>query len=156
MALQLMSPAFAPGARIPRKYTCDGDNVSPPLRWSTAPAGTQSFLVYCDSPDAAEGPAFHLWVIYDIPGHWHGLKEGYGREAITEDGLRQAVNAFLTPGYSGPCPPEGGGEHHYIFHVCALRIPTLPAAAGGTGVVVETVSHPYILAEAELVGVYAR
>lgn len=156
MTLLLASPAFAPGAALPRKYACNGQDISPPLRWSNVPAGTQSFLIFCNSPDAPYGNVFHLWAIYDIPGHWRELKEGYGKESITADALRQAVNDFETPGYSGPCPPEEQGEHRYIFHVCALRIPTLPVSSGATCVEVETVAHPYILAEAELACVYSR
>ncbi|HYD30957.1 MAG TPA: YbhB/YbcL family Raf kinase inhibitor-like protein [Azospirillaceae bacterium] len=155
MALHLMSPAFEPGATLPRRYTCDGEDVSPPLHWSNVPDRTQSFLVFCNSPDAPDGNIFHLWAIYDIPGHWRELKAGYGKESITADALHQAINSADLPGYVGPCPPDGA-EHRYIFHVCALRIPTLPVASGATCLEVETVSHPYILAEAELACVYAR
>ena len=154
MALELSSPAFGQGERIPREYTCDGDNRSPPLAWRGVPAGTRSFLLVCDDAHAT-GNIFHHWAAYDIPADWTRLGAGHGPETLV-DGFRQAINDYDKPGYSGPCPPKGDGPHDYHFRLSALSEPALPVAAGATCIEVITVARPYVIEFVELVGFYER
>lgn len=154
MPLRLMSAAFQQGADIPRKYTCDGDNVSPPFAWSGAPRGTRSFLFVCDDPDAPS-EIFHHWAAFDIPQHWRGLSEGHGAESLA-DGFRQAINDFGKPGYAGPCPPPGDRPHRYHFRLSALSESSLPAESSATCLEVIRLAEPYVLEFCELVGQYQR
>lgn len=154
MAMQLSSPAFAPGGRIDRRYTCDGDDTSPALRWSGVPENCRSLMVTCHDPDAPSG-LFRHWAAFEIPAEWAGLDAGHGAESLA-DGFRQAVNDFGRAGYGGPCPPPGHGEHHYHFRLWALSEASLPVAGSATCVEVEAAAEPYVLAEAELVGIYGR
>lgn len=154
MPLTLTSPAFRQGVDIPKKYTCDGDNVSPPLAWSGVPQGTRSFLLVCDDPDAPSG-VFHHWAAYDIAADWRMLEEGHGPESLA-DGFRQAINDFGKPGYAGPCPPRGDKPHRYHFRLSALSEPTLAAASSARCVEVMTLARPYVLEFVELVGLYHR
>jgi hypothetical protein len=154
MPLTLASPAFRQGGDIPRKYTCDGENVSPPFAWSGVPEGTRSFLLVCDDPDAPSG-VFRHWAAYDIPADWRGLKEGHGPESLA-DGFRQAINDFGKPGYAGPCPPRRDKPHHYHFRLSALSEETLPVAPSATCDEVAAVAEPYVLEYVELVGLYRR
>ncbi len=150
--MQVSSPAFASGGAIPVRYTCDGDDLSPPLEWTGEPQGTRSFLVVCDDPDAPHG-TFHHWVAYDLPAIRHRLEEGEGGSAA----LPQARNSFGSARYGGPCPPYGHGTHHYHFRVAALSIDRLPVAGhrADYGAVVAA-ARPYVLAEAEVVGCFSR
>jgi Raf kinase inhibitor-like YbhB/YbcL family protein len=118
MALTLKSSAFGQEQRIPDRYTCEGDDISPPLSWSGAPPRTQSFALVCSDPDAPMKTWYH-WAIFDIPATADHLDEGVGSR-VRAGGLRQAVNDFGRPGYGGPCPPKGHSEHHYRFHLLAL------------------------------------
>ena len=113
--MELASSAFADGSAIPRRFTCDGDNLSPPLQWSGAPAGTRSFVLLCDDPDAPSG-TWHHWAAYDIPPTAVELAVG----AAQDKKMKQAVNDFRKPGYGGPCPPHGHGPHRYHFRFLAL------------------------------------
>jgi Raf kinase inhibitor-like YbhB/YbcL family protein len=101
MPLTLKSPAIPAGGTIPRKYTCDGENISPPLEWSGVPANARSLLVVCDDADASGG-VFQHWAAYNIPPDWTGLIEGYGPETLERGGFQQAINGFNKPGYAGP------------------------------------------------------
>lgn len=154
MALELRSPAFGQGEDIPKRYTCDGENRSPPLAWTGVPEGTRSFVLFCNDPDAPVG-LFHHWVAWDIPGDWRELKAGYGPESL-EDGFRQGINSFGRPGYGGPCPPKGHGPHHYHFRLCAVSEATLSLEASADYDEVLEAAKPYILDEAELIGIYER
>jgi hypothetical protein len=154
MALVLTSPAFGQGEQIPRKYTCDGDDVSPPLRWSGTPDGTRSFVLLCNDPDAPGG-TFRHWAVYDIPADRLELKEGLAPKTLHDD-LRQAINDFGKPGYAGPCPPKGHGAHHYHFRLLALSEPSLPLASNVSCKEVEAAAERHVLAETELVGLYQR
>lgn len=154
MALRLTSPAFAQGVDIPKKYTCDGDNISPPFEWSGAPDGTQSFLLVCDDVDAPEARRRH-WAAYNIPAHCTGLREGQGPESLA-DGFQQAINDFNAPGYAAPCPTWGAGRHNYHFRLSALSEATLPVASSATCKEVIAVARPYVLEFVELIGTYAR
>jgi len=105
--MKLVSSAFADGAAIPRRFTCDGENLSPPLQWSGAPAGTRSLVLLCDDPDAPAG-TWHHWAVYDLPPTVTELAEGAGQNTKK----KLAFNDFRKAGYGGPCPPHGHGPHH--------------------------------------------
>ncbi len=122
--MKLVSSAFDDGAAIPRRFTCDGENLSPPLQWSGAPAGTLSFVQLCDDPDAP-ADTWHHWAAYDIPPAVTELAVDAAQNAK----LRQAVNDFRKVGYGGPCPPHGHGPHHYHFRLLALSTDQLRAKA---------------------------
>lgn len=154
MTLKLFSPAFEQGGTIPKKYTCEGDNVSPPFYWTGVPDGTNSFLLVCDDPDAPR-EIFHHWAAYDIPPDWTELAEGYHQTSLA-DGFHQAVNDFGKPGYGGPCPPRGDRPHHYHFRLSALSEASLPVGSTADCVEVMTVARPYIIAFTELVGMFGR
>lgn len=153
MTFRLDSPAFATGGRIPTRYTCDGENLSPPLSWSGAPAGTRSFALVCSDPDAPAG-TFHHWAVFDIPPDATGLAEGL--PTGTTPPFAHAQNDFRRAGYSGPCPPRGHGAHRYRFALYALKVPALglPGLPGCRDV--ERAARTHALAETELVGTYAR
>src|SRR5712672_785482 len=111
MVFQLKSPAFGNAEPIPQKYTADGENLSPPLEWSDPPAGTKSFALIVEDPDAPSG-MFRHWGLYNIMGERTLLPEGVGHGPKTEK-LGKAVNDFGEPRYRGPAPPKGHGTHHY-------------------------------------------
>jgi hypothetical protein len=119
MALELTSAAFHDGQPIPKKYTCDGQDVSPDLAWSGAPEETKSLALIVDDPDAPSGVWVH-WVIYDLPANARGLPEGVPKDRELRDGTRQGKNDFGNIGYGGPCPPHGPA-HRYFFKLYALR-----------------------------------
>ncbi len=154
MALVLESTAFADGAPIPRRYTCEGDDLSPPLRWHGAPAATRSFALICSDADAPVGTWYH-WAIFDLPATTTELAEGHVRDARVGS-VRQALTDFGRPGYGGPCPPKGHGTHHYTFHLMALDVATLAVADRADCRAVERAASGHILAQARLVGTYAR
>ena len=147
MTLHVSSPAFSDGATIPRKYTCDGEDVAPPLEWSGEPSRTRSVAVICEDPDAPSGTFTH-WVLYDVPASTHGIQD---RTPVGKAG----VNDFGTKGFGGPCPPKRDSAHHYHFHVYALDIDSLgPAGLSKRDVMKKMRGH--ILAEGELLGTYKR
>jgi Raf kinase inhibitor-like YbhB/YbcL family protein len=152
--MRLQSSAFGDGTAIPRRFTCDGEDLSPPLDWSGAPAGTRSFVLLCEDPDAPRG-VWHHWAAYDIPAHRTDLVEGVAGHADRQ-GFKQAVNDFQRLGYGGPCPPHGHGTHHYQFRLIALSIDRLPVGNRPGCREVEREARSYALAEAHLVGAYAR
>jgi hypothetical protein len=147
MALRVSSPAFSNGADIPKKYTCDGENIAPPLEWSGIPKESKSVAVICDDPDAPSGTFFH-WVQYDIPTSTHALAE---RESTGAAG----VNSFGTMGFGGPCPLKKDQAHHYHFHVYALDVDSLGPAGLSKDHALEAMNG-HIIAEGELVGTYKR
>jgi Raf kinase inhibitor-like YbhB/YbcL family protein len=150
-AMKLVSSAIADGAAIPRRFTCDGENLSPPLQWSDAPSGTQSFVLLCDDPDAPAG-TWHHWAVYDIPPVLTELADG----AAQNTKLKQVVNDFRKVGYGGPCPPHGHGPHHYHFRLLALSTDHLRAKADASCPDIEREARKYAIAEAILVGWYKR
>jgi hypothetical protein len=153
MAFEITSPAFKKNETIPEKYTCDGENVSPPLNWSNTPAGTKSFALICDDPDAPMGTFVH-WVLYCIPASAKGLPEGVPKSKVLQDGSKHGATHFGRPGYGGPCPPAGK-PHRYFFKVYALdAVPALDAGATKEQLLATMKGH--ILASAELVGLYSR
>jgi Raf kinase inhibitor-like YbhB/YbcL family protein len=118
MTLELVSSAFSEGDFIPAKYTGDGDNVSPPLKWTEPPATTKSFALVMDDPDAPMGTWVH-WVIYMIPPSVLELPEGMAKKETVLDGVRQGRNSGGSIGYDGPAPPKGK-PHRYYFKLYAL------------------------------------
>jgi Raf kinase inhibitor-like YbhB/YbcL family protein len=155
MSLALTSPSFVEGAFVPARHACTGDNVSPPLAWTGAPAGTRSFAFLCDDPDAPSG-TFHHWAVFDIPADRSALPEGLPASGALANGMRQAVNDFGEPGYGGPCPPKGHGVHHYHFRLVALDVASLDLPAGADCPAVAAALGPHILAIAELTGLFER
>ncbi|MEW6641745.1 MAG: YbhB/YbcL family Raf kinase inhibitor-like protein [Pseudomonadota bacterium] len=149
--MNLLSSAFADGAHIPRRFTCDGDNRSPPLQWSGAPAGTQSFALLCDDPDTPSG-TWHHWAAYDIPASVTELAEN----AAQDTKMKQAINDFRKSGYGGPCPPHGHGRHHYHIRLLALSMDHLRISPASSCRDVETEARRHMIAEATLVGWYER
>jgi Raf kinase inhibitor-like YbhB/YbcL family protein len=152
--LRLSSSAFSDGAAIPRRYTCDGEDLSPPLTWSDAPPGTSSFILLCDDPDAPAG-TWHHWAAYDLAADQAGLPQGAAQHA-DRHGFRQAVNDFQRVGYGGPCPPRRHGPHRYHFRVLALSIDRLAIRKGASCRDVEREARKHVLAEAVLIGTYER
>jgi Raf kinase inhibitor-like YbhB/YbcL family protein len=154
MPLTLTSSAFHQGGTIPKQYTCDGNNLSPPFAWSGAPEETRSFLLICGDPDAS-AKIFHHWAAFDIPRDWRGLNPGHGAASLA-DGFRQAINDYGKPGYSGPCPPRGDKPHRYHFRLNALSEASLPLGPSATCIEVIAMASPYVLEFVELVGLYQR
>lgn len=150
--MQLRSSAFPDGTTIPRRFTCDGTDLSPPLDWSDAPEATRSFVLLCDDPDAPAG-TWHHWAAYDIPADRAALVEGAAQQG---KGFKQAINDFQQPGYGGPCPPRGDGIHRYRFRLLALAVDRLPARREPSCQAVEREANKHLLAEAILIGTYQR
>jgi Raf kinase inhibitor-like YbhB/YbcL family protein len=151
--MELTSEAFGTGESIPREHTCDGADRSPPLSWQGAPGGAASFALICDDPDAPVGTWDH-WVIWNIPGTSMGLPAGVPTDDTLPDGARQGKNGWKTNGYRGPCPPRGG-PHRYFFRLYALDA-ILDLASGAAKGQLLKAMEGHILAEAELMGRYAR
>jgi Raf kinase inhibitor-like YbhB/YbcL family protein len=153
--MRLQSKGFADGVTIPRRFTCDGENISPALQWSDAPPQTKSFVLLCDDPDAP-AKVWRHWAAYDISGKRTYLEENEGRSSGHHK-FRQAINDFLRPEYGGPCPPHRHGTHHYHFRLLALAISELPLRGdNATCEEVEREARKHMLAEATLVGLYER
>jgi Raf kinase inhibitor-like YbhB/YbcL family protein len=150
--MEIKSSAFGSGEMIAAKYTCDGANFSPPLEWAGSPAGTRSFALICDDPDAPMGTWVH-WVIYDIPPTATMLAEGITRQKDLPGGGTQGINDFRKVGYGGPCPP--GGTHRYFFKLYALDT-MLGLKPGITKDQLLKAMRGHILAEAQIMGTYRR
>ncbi len=148
MPFALTSPAFADGAPIPAAYSCAGENVSPPLAWHDAPDGSKSFVLIVEDPDAPAG-TFRHWGVYDIPANANSLPRGAGRT------LASVHNDFGRIGYDGPCPPPGR-VHHYRFRLAALDRAELAVPAGADVAALWRAAQPYAIAEAVLIGTFAR
>jgi Raf kinase inhibitor-like YbhB/YbcL family protein len=151
MAMQLVSTAFSEGGTIPRQYTCDGKDVSPPLTWSGVPEGAKSIALICDDPDASK--TWVHWVIFDLPPAVKGLPEGIATSAEVAGGGTQGTNDFRKVGYGGPCPPSG--THRYFFKLYALDT-QVKLKSNATKADVERAMKGHVLAEATLMGRYAR
>lgn len=151
--MRLRSSAFADGSAIPRRFSCDGEDISPPLEWTDVPAATKSFALLCDDPDAPGG-TWHHWAAFDIAGTLAALPLGDGGDA-EKLGFKQAVNDFGKVGYGGPCPPPGT-PHHYHFRLLALAVAKLAVPAEVSCRNVESEARKHRLAEATLVGIYRR
>lgn len=151
--LTITSAVFSYGGEVPKKFTCDGPDVSPPLQWSDAPTGTQSFVLIVDDPDAPVGTWVH-WVVYNVPAEARGLPENVPKQEDLPDKSHQGRNDFRRTGYGGPCPPPGAA-HRYFFRLYALDS-KLNLNPGATKAQVETAMKGHILAQGELMGRYKR
>jgi Raf kinase inhibitor-like YbhB/YbcL family protein len=143
----LSSEAFAEGEAIPARYTCDGDDVCPPLSWLDAPAGTATFALIVDDPDAPAGTWVH-WVLFDVPASASEIHDGRAPR-----GARDGKNSWGRSGYGGPCPPSG--THRYFFKLYAVD-GALDLEAGITAADLTRALEGHVLAEAVLMGRYAR
>jgi Raf kinase inhibitor-like YbhB/YbcL family protein len=151
---KLESPAFREGESIPTKYTCEGDDLSPPLNWSNVPTGTKSIALIVDDPDAPDPKApkrtWVHWVLYEIPADATGLPEGASELPV---GTREGVNDWDRTGYGGPCPPIG--THRYFFKLYALDA-SLGDLSEPTKGELEQAMRGHILAQTELIGTYKK
>jgi Raf kinase inhibitor-like YbhB/YbcL family protein len=153
VALKLESRAFRHGEQIPRKHTCDGDDVSPELSWGEPPQGTKSFALIADDPDAPAGTWVH-WVVWDLPANTRKLPEGVAKAEKISTGGMQGVTDFRRVGYGGPCPPPGK-PHRYFFKLYALDT-LLNLKSGAKKKDIERAMQGHILEQAELMGTYKR
>ena len=151
--MDVSSTAFTDGAPIPAKYTCDGDDSSPPLRWSGAPGVTKSFALIADDPDAPRGTWVH-WVLYGIPSSVTELPEGVPATEVLPDGAKHGVTDFRARHYGGPCPPRGPA-HRYFFKVYALDV-ELDMEPGASKAEVEGRMQGRILEQGQLTGTCQR
>lgn len=152
---RLTSTAFETGHPIPGTFTCEGQDVSPPLAWTGAPEGVRSFALIVDDPDAP-GKTFVHWVLFNLPPDVATLPQGLDVEAQFGDRdphPSEGVNDLGEPGYTGPCPPPGSGAHRYSFRLYALDT-VLDLADGATKQQVIQAMEGHILAEADLMGTY--
>lgn len=150
--MKLTSSAFSEDAMIPVKYTCDGQDISPPLAWTDVPSGARSLALICDDPDAPAGTWVH-WVAFNLAPDMTGLPESVPPEKTPKAGGVQGTNSWRRIGYGGPCPP--GGTHRYFFKLYALDN-TLSLASNATARDVQAAMKGHILAEAQLMGRYKR
>jgi Raf kinase inhibitor-like YbhB/YbcL family protein len=153
-AMKLISDSFSAGGRIPAEFTCEGADRSPHLAWTGAPAGTRSFALIIDDPDAP-GRTWTHWGLYDIPADQTRLDAGFSRQS-KGTGVAQALNDFRCADYGGPCPPPGHGVHRYRFRVFALGVEHLALKPSADCRALEGALRPHVLAEAELTGTYSR
>ena len=156
MSLAIGSPVFDNLGEIPRRYTCEGEDVSPPLTWSGVPEGTRSFALIVDDPDAPDPLAPKMtwvhWVLYNLPADVHGLPEAVTETALPP-GTGQGLNDWKRTGYGGPCPPVG--RHRYFFKLYALdRV--LPDLGTPTKPALLEAMAGHVLAQAQLMGTYEK
>jgi Raf kinase inhibitor-like YbhB/YbcL family protein len=150
--ITVKSPAFQSGGKIPSKFTCDGENISPALQWGPVPEGTVTFALIADDPDAPSGTWVH-WVIYNIPPGVTNLPEKTTLPFEKETGAISGKSSFGKGGYGGPCPP--GGTHRYFFKIYALDTNlTLPALSSKQDLLKAMEGH--IIGQGELMGTYQR
>ena len=153
MKLEVRSTAFSEGGEIPRRHTCDGEDLSPALSWGEVPAGTVALALICDDPDAPVGTWVH-WVLFDLPPETRLLAEALPKDERLAGGGVQGITDFRRHGYGGPCPPRGAA-HRYFFKLYALdrRLGLGPEA--DKGAVVKAMAG-HVLAEGQLIGRYRR
>ena len=156
MALRITSPAFSEGGPIPSKYTCEGQDLSPPLAWSGAPPNTKSFALIVDDPDAPD-PAkpqrvYVHWVVYNIPGNVAALPENASKKDLPK-GAVQGKNDWGKAEFGGPCPPIG--RHRYFHKLYALDT-ELTGLSSPTKTEVERAMKGHVVASAELLGTYQK
>ncbi len=152
MNMKIFSPSFIESNPIPRKFSCEGADISPNLKWDEVPDNTKSFALILHDPDAPAGDWVH-WVIYNIPGEKRELPEGVPGETNLLDGSRQGRNSWHQTRYGGPCPPSG--THRYFFRLYALDdLINLDAGADRKELMQAMQGH--ILAEAGLMGTYTK
>lgn len=155
MTLEFTGSAFDSGEDIPTQYTCEGENISPPLSWRGVPEQTDNLVLICDDPDASSAPGgpFTHWILYDLPASLTELPEGFSPGGDDSKMGIEGRNSFGNIGYEGPCPPSGPA-HRYVFRLYALKAdPGLPPGANRSQVLDEIKGH--ILGQAEYIGRYA-
>lgn len=156
MTLEIHSPAFKTGAAMPAIYTCDGQNISPPLSWGGVPGGAKSLVLIVDDPDAPDPAApkmtFVHWLLYNLPPDSAGLPENVSPVSLPV-GTREGVSDYKRTGYGGPCPPIG--RHRYFFKLYALDI-VLPDLQKPNKPQLEKAMQGHIVMLAELIGTYQR
>lgn len=156
MAFKITSPVFSHQGDIPKGYTCEGDDISPPLSWSDVPEGTKSFVLIVDDPDAPDPRAPQMtwvhWVLYNLPPTASELTEGVTTSALPS-GTREGQNDWKRAGYGGPCPPIG--RHRYFHKLYALDI-VLPDLGTPTKSALEQAIEGHVIARSELVGTYEK
>jgi len=162
-SFELQSPEIAPGATIAAKnvfkgFGCTGENVSPALSWSNAPAGTKSFALMVHDPDAPTGGAgFWHWIVYNIPATTTGLPAGVTAAGKgLPKGARQIASDFGSAVYGGPCPPQGDAPHHYNFIIYALKIDNLSLSPHATASLAGFMINANSIGKATLTGLYGR
>jgi len=153
MAMVITSTAFSDGAVIPKKYTCDGQDMSPPLAFSGVPVGAKSLALICDDPDAPMGMWVH-WVVWGMPPSTPALPEGLPKDAKLSGGIQQGLNSWPKIGYNGPCPPPGR-PHRYFFKLYALDA-ELNLTERTPKSALEEAMKGHIVAQAQLMGQYGR
>src|SRR5882672_228265 len=156
MSIKVTSPAFQPGGPIPSKYTCEGQDISPPLAWSGAPAATKSFALIVDDPDAPD-PAkpqrvYVHWVVYNLPATTTALAENGSKKGVLRGGV-QGKNDWGKAEYGGPCPPIG--RHRYFFKLYALDT-ELTGLSSPTKADVERAMKGHVVDSGELIGTYQK
>ncbi len=156
MTLSLNSGVFNEGGVVPSKYTCEGDDVAPPLEWDGVPENAQSLVLIVDDPDAPDPDAPRMtwvhWVVYNLPPDVRGLPEGAMADMLPV-GTKQGLNDWKNIGYGGPCPPIG--RHRYFFKLYVLDT-ILENLSSPTKVEVEAAMQGHVIAQAELVGTYKK
>jgi len=152
MTIRVWSTAFEEDGIIPRQFTCDGEDISPPLSWDGVPEQAQSLVLIADDPDAPTGTWVH-WVIYDLPATMSNLSEHVPSQKVIRTIGRHGITDFGRVGYGGPCPPTG--THRYFFKLYALDT-RLNLEAGKTKSEVELAMQGHILAQGQLMGRYRR
>ncbi len=150
MAFSLEVKGFDEGGSIPKRNTCDGDDLSPALSWSDAPAEAHSFALIVDDPDAPAGTWNH-WLLWDIPAHVHSLPEGFKPGSVGASGK----NDFGKSGYGGPCPPKGN-PHRYYFTLHAVDRPVLGLPPGANRKELDRALKGRTISQAQYMGKYAR
>src|SRR5438552_8797864 len=153
MAFELKSSAFKAGETIPRKHTCDGQDLSPPLAWTDPPPGRRSVALVSDDPDAPAGTWVH-WVLYGVPASATSLPEALRPAPRLDDGSRRGTNDFRRTGYGGPCPPRGA-SHRYSFRLYPLDAGPRPAPGRTQAALLKAIGG-HTRGQAELMGRYAR
>jgi Raf kinase inhibitor-like YbhB/YbcL family protein len=151
--LYLKTSAFQPGSEIPKQFTCEGQDQSPPLQWGDAPKGTQSFALIVEDPDAPSGTFTH-WVLFNLPANLTELPQGVPHSHHIPSGGVQGTNDFGKVGYGGPCPPAGK-PHRYFFKLYALNT-KLDLSPGAKKSDVEHSMDGHVIAHAEIMGKYQR
>jgi hypothetical protein len=152
--MKLVSTAFANEETIPTRFTCEGDDISPPLSWSGFPKDTKSLALILDDPDAPMGTFTH-WLLYNIPTNLSELEEGISLSKKLPEGIREGFNDFGNQGYGGPCPPRNKGAHRYYFRLYALN-QALELSGRVTRRQLLDAIHNKILGETDLMGRFER
>jgi len=150
--LELQSPSFAAGGVLPQAFTCNGENVSPPLSWMNVPPEAKSMALICDDPDAPDGTWVH-WVLYNLPATTKSLPRKVPPRPTLNNGASQGINDFKAVGYSGACPPEG--THRYVFKLYALDI-KMPLKTGISKAELLQAMDGHVLAQGQLVAKYTH